>query len=232
MHSERRLVPDDHAASMEHLLGALMDHRPPCGVVHLGAHHGQEVDAYRAAGCERIVLVEANPEHCAVLEERFGGDPDVEVLNYAVAEASGTATLHLYASRSGDTQSASLLPLGHFREVGTIKPTGVVEVPAIRLDDLYDRHGLDPAVHDLLTLDVQGAEVLALRGGAHVLPRLRAVICEVALVELYEGAPLENVVDDLLAGHGYRRLESLYYELTDVEGRRYPAWGDGLFARS
>ena len=231
MAPERRIVPDDHVASIEYLLAALARYRPPRGAVHVGAHHGEEVGAYLAAGCREVVLVEANPEHCAVLEERFAGDPRVRVLNYAVSDSAGTAELNVYASRSGDTQSASLLPLGHFREVGTLRPAGVVEVAAIGLDDLFDRHGLDPGVHDLLTLDVQGAELLALRGGAAVLPRLRAVIAELALVELYEGAPLEAAVDEALASHGYRRLDSLYYELTDVRGRTYPAWGDGLFVR-
>ena len=232
MHAERRIGPDDHVASIEHFLALLCEHRPPAAVVHLGAHHGQEVAAYRDAGCEEVVVVEANPEHCAVLQERFANDGRVRVLNYAVAEHSGTARLNVYASRSGDTQSASLLPLGHFREVGTVKPAGAVEVPAITLDELYERHALDPRTHDLLVVDVQGAELLALRGGARVVPKLSAVLCEVALVELYEGAPLEHVVDTLLSEWGYRRLDSLYYELTDVRGQCYPAWGDALFVRS
>ena len=217
-------------ASIEHFLTVLDP--APAGVVHVGAHHGQEVASYFAAGCEHVALVEANPDHCALLRERFGADPRVQVLEYAVSDTPGTATLRLHASRSGDTQSSSLLALDRFKETGTIRALGTVDVPAITLDALYECHELDPAVFELLVLDVQGAEALALRGAAGVLAQVRAVLCEVQLIELDAGAPLVDEIDALFAAAGFMRADSLYYALTDTEGRRRVAWGDGLFVRA
>jgi FkbM family methyltransferase len=228
---ERRIVPDDHVASIEHFLAVLADHGAPAGVVHVGAHEGQEVDAYLRAGCERVALVEANPEHCATLRERFAARAEVTILEYAVTDVTGRARLHLHASRSGDTQAASLLGLKRHREVGVLRTPGTIDVPAITLDDLFARHALDPERYDLLTLDVQGVELRVLHGGGRVLGSLRAVVCEVALMELYDGTPAEETVVDALAAHGLGRIDALYYEMTDVAGRSFPAWGDGLFLR-
>lgn len=223
---------DDHVASIEHFLGMLEPLLTLSGVVHVGAHEGQEVASYLAAGCERVVLVEANPVHCATLRERFAHEPRVTVLEYAVTDATGTVELRLHASRSGDTQSSSLLALKTFADVGTLRAMGTVAVPAITLDDLFERHGLDPVVHELLVVDVQGAEGLVLRGGARALEDLRAVLTEVELEELYAGAPPEEEIAALLAGAGFELVDSVYYELSDVEGRRRVAWGDGLFVRA
>lgn len=217
-------------ASIEHFLSVLAP--APRGVVHVGAHHGQEVASYFAAGCERVALVEANPEHCAVLRERFGDDPRVRVFEYAVTDTPGTATLRLHASRSGDTQSSSLLALERFKDVGTLRALGTIDVPAVTLDGLFAEHGLDAAAYDLLVLDIQGAEAMALQGAPAVLSRVRAVLCEVQLIELYAGAPLEGEIDALLAAAGFVRRDSLYYSLRDVEGREDVAWGDGLFVRA
>jgi FkbM family methyltransferase len=224
---ERRIVPDDHVASIEHFLAALPF--TPSGVVHVGAHEGQEVAAYLRAGCQRIVLVEANPEHCATLRRRFAAVPEVRVLEYAVSDAGGRAELRLHASRSGDTQSSSLLPLKRFADAGTLRAAGTVAVTAVTLDELFARHALDPAVHELLVLDVQGAEAAVLRGAAATLPRLRAVLCEVELVELYEGAALEDEIVAALAAAGFACVDRLYYELADARGGREAAWGDALF---
>jgi FkbM family methyltransferase len=227
---EPRIVPDDHVASIEHFLAALPF--APSGVIHVGAHEGQEVASYLRAGCARVVLVEANPEHCATLRRRFADVPQVTVLEYAVSDACGPAELRLHASRSGDTQSSSLLALKRFADVGTLRAAGTVAVTAITLDELCARHAIDPAAHELLVLDVQGAEGHVLRGAAQVLPRLRAVLCEVELVELYDGAPLEAEIVERLAAAGFARIDALYYELADARGRRGVAWGDGLFVRA
>jgi FkbM family methyltransferase len=59
------------------------------GVIHLGAHQGQEVDQYLAHGYERIVLVEPNPDACRILRERFKSRPEIEVIEAAALEECG-----------------------------------------------------------------------------------------------------------------------------------------------
>jgi len=221
---ELRVVPDDHVASIEHFLGVLG--APQAAVIHVGAHEGQEVAAYVAAGARSIVLVEANPRHVATLRERFAGTPEVRIAGCAVGAEPGTAQLRLHTSRSGDTQSASLLELAELGEVGTVRTEGAIEVEVRTLDDVAAGEACD-----LLVVDVQGAELLALRGATELLRRVRAVVCEIELRPLYAGAPAEEAIVELLGAAGLERADALYYELTTAAGERRLAWCDVLFVR-
>jgi hypothetical protein len=59
--------------------------------------------------------------------------------------------------------------------------SGVQRVPALRLDDLATEWRLKPPF--LLKLDVQGAEVQALRGARKVLAETNVVICEADIAD-------------------------------------------------
>jgi FkbM family methyltransferase len=229
---ERRTAPDDHRASIEHFLDRMRDVGPLGTVVHVGAHVGEEVEAYRAHDAERIVLVEANPASCDNLRARFDGASDIDVLHAAAADHDGEARLLLHTNARGGTESASLLPM---RELARIVPSlntpAAVEVPAHRLDSILASAAVDPVDVGLLVLDVQGAELQVLRGASRALRGIRAVLTEVALIDLYEGAALEREVVDELRRAGFDPIDALYYELYEGE-RRFPAWGDVLFARA
>jgi FkbM family methyltransferase len=227
--SERRIVADDHGATIEHFLSRLP--APPETVVHIGAHMGEEVEAYRRHGARRIVLVEASPGNVAALRERFDAAADVEVLHAAATDHDGVERLLLHTNRRGETESASLLPMKRLGEiVSTLRTEDEVEVPAARLDTLLERAAVDPAAIDLLVLDVQGAEARVLRGAPRALAGLRALLTEVALIDLYEGAALEGEIEPLVLDAGLVAADALYYELYEGEDR-FPAWGDRLFVR-
>jgi FkbM family methyltransferase len=227
--SRRPIAPDDHKATIDHFLlrvpGQLRT------VVHVGAHTGEEVDAYRRHGAQRIVLVEANPDSYELLTRRYGSDLKVDVFHAAVTDHDGTETLLLHTNAQGRTESASLLPMKRLGEiVTTLRTERAVEVPALRLDSLLDELGVEPAAIGLLVLDIQGAELAALRGASQTLRAVPAVLTEVALIELYEDAATEEDVAKLLADAGFAPLDGLDYELYEGE-RRFRAWGDRLFVR-
>ena len=78
-------------------------------VMHIGAHHGQEADTYRALGAKRVTWVEANPAVVPVLRQ------NVEPLGHSVITT-------LVTDRTGDIvdfyitnneQSSSSSVLGH-----------------------------------------------------------------------------------------------------------------------
>ena len=73
-------------------------------------------------------------------------------------------------------------------------------VQCVRLDDWSSDHGVQP---DLLWLDLQGAELDALRGAEVVLERVRLIHSEVSVIEEYEGCALYHEVRSWLAQHGF-----------------------------
>jgi len=224
------IAQDDHRATIEHFLSVLSE--PLETVVHVGAHAGEEVDAYRRHGAQRILLVEANPASCEALAEAFGADADIDVFHAAVTDHDGTDQLLLHTNTRGETESASLLRMKRLGEiVSTLHTEGAVEVPATTLDRLLEEAGVDLSTVGLLALDVQGAELSALRGAPRTLSAVSAVLTEVALTELYEGAAGADEVETVLVNAGLSEVAGLDYELYEGD-RRFRAWGDRLFVRT
>ncbi|WP_051341142.1 FkbM family methyltransferase [Azospirillum halopraeferens] len=192
----------------------------PRGVVHVGAHRGREADAYRAMGAGPILFVEANPALADALAGRFAGADDVHVESCAAGEAPGRAVLHI---TSGD-QSSSLLPLGlHRRIYPSITEVGRIEVTVRPLDEIVERSGRAFTDFNVLNMDIQGAELLALRGAPRLLEHIEAVNLEVNFAELYEGCAQIEDVEAHLTGAGFRRVA--------MTCPYHPTWGDALYVR-
>lgn len=190
---------------------ALLDHHrvDRRGVLHVGAHYGLELEAYLACGFQRITYVEANPQVWERLEEHVGfwrrwGEvmassygarpPRLEVLRAAASDHVSVARLHVTECPG---QSSLMAPA----DPG-IRVLGEVEVATARLDDLVE----DPGAYSLLVLDIQGAELQALRGAPRLLEQARMAVVEVNYKRRYQGCPLALEVDEFMEERGYRAV--------------------------
>lgn len=72
-------------------------------------------------------------------------------------------------------------------------------------------------------LDIQGAELLALKGFGQELEKVEAIYCEVNIKELYENCSQIDELDEFLFAQGLVRV--------DQEMTRH-GWGDALYIRS
>jgi FkbM family methyltransferase len=190
------------------------------GVVHVGANRGDEIATYDAMGVTRVVFVEANPDLAAGLRARFAARPDVTIFDFAAGEAPGEAEFHL----TSFDQSSSLLKLKRHAEIyPEIVETKTITVPVRRLDDALAQADLAAARFDLLNLDIQGAELMAMRGCPDLVGRVGAINCELAFEELYEGCALAPQIDTHLAGFGFVRLATAT--------PYHPSWGDGFYVK-
>jgi FkbM family methyltransferase len=70
----------------------------PYGIIHVGAHYGQEVPTYRQCGFASITLVEPDPDNCAIIRAAY---PDVPLLQLACAADDGIATFQRNARDCG-----------------------------------------------------------------------------------------------------------------------------------
>lgn len=192
----------------------------PRGIIHVGAHEGQELDAYRRMGLESILFVEANPVLYEKLAHRLAGEPGVRVVHRAITDQDGPVTLRV----ASFDQSSSVLPLAEHQTVYPgIVEVGQVTVRGSTLDTLAAELGLDPAAHNLLHLDIQGAEGLALKGAARLLSSIEGVRVELNFAELYAGCAQIEEIDDRLAAAGLQRRATL--------SGYHASWGDGFYAR-
>jgi FkbM family methyltransferase len=190
----------------------------PTGVLHVGAHEAEELVAYQTAGWGPVVWVEGLPEKAAQLQDRLRGARDQHVLPALVWDSDGEI---LTMRRTNNNQSSSVLPMGtHVFEHPEVHVAEEVALPTTRLDTLL----AGTAHHfDFVNLDIQGAELRALRGLGDRLGGVRWIYCEVNEKPLYVGAPLVEELDAYLATFGFRRV--------DTQMTRH-GWGDALYVHA
>ena len=193
---------------------------PRKGVIHVGAHAGSEVSVYKQIGFEKIVLIEANPALCSILRNKFEHDASVTVLHCAVSDRNGRAKLNL----TSFDQSSSLLPLKRHSEIyPTITKIAEIEVPGRTLDHLLFELSVDPSDYNFINIDIQGAELLALKGALLTLKGIDAINIEVNFEELYEGCALFEEVNGFLGSQGFCRAS--------ISTPHHPTWGDAFYVR-
>ncbi len=157
----------------------------------IGAHVGNRVSSWLRLGA-RVIAVEPQADCMRVLRALYGRDSRVELLDFALGESAGSATLHV----SSRTPTVSSLSPGWMSEVtrdrrfASIDWDQTVQVEVQTLDALLTRYGV-PA---FCKIDVEGFELDVLRGLSRPLPALsfeyipvakdRAVHCVERLAQL------------------------------------------------
>lgn len=190
------------------------------GAIHVGGHKGEEIPAYEASRAERVFVVEANEALYRELRERRSSVCQLKVAHAAATNYNGTATFYI----ANNDMSSSLLPMTRHSDLYPgIGAVAKEIVPARTLDALLEEHGERAADYNFLNLDIQGAELMALQGAFATLPSIDWIICEVSRIELYEGCPLAQDIEDFMASQGFRKLEEMFAFSHD--------WGDMFFGR-
>jgi FkbM family methyltransferase len=226
------ITEQDHYHDLKNIFEhEALRHIAKVGVVHVGADVGQEVGQYFNYGFENIILIEANPECYKILLSKFGDDPRIRVFNYAICDKQGTVDFHIHTSRSGSTEPASILAMKRFKEiVKTLHTTKTIQVPAVTLDALFEKHQIAFTAYNFINIDIQGAELLAFRGAQKLLSSIEVIVSEVNVVEMYENGALEGDVVEFLDKQGFDRMHAIYHALYD-ENSTFPAWGESLFVK-
>jgi FkbM family methyltransferase len=170
-------------------------------IVDIGAHAvASDPPAFAGLlqdGHADVVGFEPNPAALADLNARKG--PHETYLPHAVGDG-GSHTLHfceLPTMNSLLAPNRKVLELFHgFGEWGRV--VGTASVETVRLDDLEETRDAD-----LIKLDIQGAELMALRHGVERLRAAVAVQTEVEFLPMYVDQPMFADVDQFIRQHGF-----------------------------
>ncbi|NES90718.1 FkbM family methyltransferase [Okeania sp. SIO2B9] len=193
----------------------------PRGIIHVGAYEGKDIKTYQGLNISKILFIEANPTVFERLKTNIAEvSIDVQAVNYAISNQNGK--VKLYVNSMG--QSSSILPLKFYRNIyPNIKETHQLTVESKTLDTLLSELGLTPADFNILNLDIQGAELLALQGATNLLKYIDAVYTKINYEELYEGCALAEKIDEFLAQTGFGKIA--------VATPFHPSWGDAFYVR-
>jgi FkbM family methyltransferase len=192
----------------------------PKGVIHIGAHEANELDKYITLGFQKILYIEANSQLAFKLKAKFQGLSNIMVAHAAITDHNGTINLKI----TSFDQSSSILSLALHKEIyPDIQQIGEETVLARTLDLLLFELDLDPSDFNFLALDIQGAELLALKGSISTLRHIDAVQTEFSFAELYEGCALLPDLDKFMTLQGFGRSE--------IVTPHHPTWGDAFYIR-
>jgi FkbM family methyltransferase len=189
----------------------------PCGVIHVGAHHGQEYPLYKKLGFEKIIMFEPVPH--SFDQMMLNTDGKVEAYQCALGNENKKIMMNIEYANQG--QSSSILkPKLHLTQYPHIKFDELqYEVDMCRLDDL----AIETHFCNFLNIDVQGYELEVLKGAKETLKTIDFIITEVNNDEVYENcAKVADIDKWLYINCGMVRA------ITNWEGT---TWGDALYIK-
>ena len=187
------------------------------GIVHIGAHYGEEIQDYVEKGIQKITLFEPLSKNFDILSQRMQKvNADIKGYQVALGSEKGTATMYL---SSNEAQSSSILkPKQHLELHPDVLFEGTEDVEVDLLDN-YDLRGAN-----FINIDVQGYELEVFKGSTKTLNQIDYIYCEVNRDEVYEGAPMVEELDEFLGEYGFVRVETKWPET-------YYTWGDALYIK-
>lgn len=185
------------------------------GILHVGAHECEEIVQYdQYLSRDNMLWVEALPDKVAFCKSRF---PGVFIENAVVSDCVETVTFH----RSNNGQSSSFLEFGthsfHHPQVHYVEEFSA-ETQLLR--DILPKYRIP---YNFVNLDIQGAELKALKGMESYLPYIKYIYTEVNADYVYKGCAIVTELDEYLNQFGFRRVETSWCG-------NY-GWGDAFYIK-
>lgn len=198
----------------------------PNGVLHVGAHKGQEAQLYYSKGAKKTVWVEALPRIYDELVNHLRQFPDAYALKACVSDVDDSEVEFFVSSdeaRNEGMSSSFLKPKTHLVAHPSVKFESSLKLRTTRLDTLLENEVIDILDGlDFLAMDLQGAELLALKGLGDLLNQFKWVYLEVNRAELYEKCAQVDEIDTYLREFNFVGLETQWTGF---------GWGDKLYVK-
>lgn len=191
----------------------------PKGVLHVGAHECEELPFYTD-------FLNINKENCIwidALERKVKEATEKGIPNVYHGVITDKDNDEIVFHVSNNDQSSSVLEFGtHAINHSWVKYVEDIKQKTITLDTFFKQNNLEPSLYDFWNFDIQGAELLALKGANEILKYAKAIYLEVNTEEVYKGCGLMSEIDLFLSKKGFLRV------LTQITSAN---WGDALYVR-
>jgi len=189
------------------------------GIIHLGAHLGEEAKDYHESGVERVIWVEGNPSLIDSLKKNVSAYALNEVVNLLISDKDNSPVTFNVTEFS---QSSSILELGITKEIHNTNIIERVPLTAYRLDSFIAKNEINIGNYNFLNIDLQGYELVAMKSMGKYLDYMDWVYTEVNVKPLYKNCALLYEIDLFLLHKGFERVD--LFMTTHF-------WGDALYRR-
>lgn len=188
------------------------------GAFHIGAHECEEMGFYKKIGLNEKDIIWIDAIDSKVLKAQNRGVQNV--YNAVVTDKDDDEVMF---NISSNFQSSSVLEFGtHSKEHSHVVYVNKIKMKTITVDSFFERNNLDSSKYNFWNFDIQGAELMALKGAKKSIENADVLYLEVNEKELYKGCGLINEIDDYLKEFNFKRV------LTKITRH---GWGDALYIR-
>ena len=190
------------------------------GIIHLGAHLLEERGDYENEGISNVIWVEGNPEIYQQGLKLLKDYKNHQLYNYLIADKDGAEVTFNIANSS---QSSSIFEFDKHKEYHPdIEYVGKIVLKTATMKSILSENNIDIGNYNFLNLDLQGAELLALKSFGDLLNHIEFIYTEVNVASTYIDNPFLNEIDEYLSIFGFRRYE---LQLAGDAGRAAQAAG-------
>lgn len=188
-------------------------------IFEIGACEGEDSIRYsRLFPQSQIYAFEPLPKNFELITKNIEkyNVKNVEVFNKALSEKNDSAEFYVSNGTPkgmtvsdwdfGNKSSSLLPPEEHTNIVEFIKFEEKIWVQTITLKSFCQQSEIDGI--DFIHMDVQGAELLVLKGADNLISNIKVIWLEVAKISLYKGQPLVNDIEEFMSAHDFYLAKS------------------------
>jgi FkbM family methyltransferase len=191
------------------------------GIIHIGAHDCEErfkyLSRFNEVTDDDIIWIDALKHK---VEEMQSKNSSIRIYNECIGNNDNESVIFKVTN---NYQSSSFLSLKeHLIEHPDIHEIAQIEMKTKTLKTFYDQNNLKYDKYNFMALDIQGAELLALKGASEILNTVDYIYIEVNTKELYESCALLPEIDEYLFSFGFSRDNILMTE---------HGWGDAFYTK-
>ena len=188
------------------------------GVFHVGAHECEELSLYNSLGLtnDDVVWIDA-------LDSKVEDAKNKGVPNVYKAVITDKDDENVTFNVSNNCQSSSVLEFGtHSQEHPWVVFVNKTEEKSITVDTFFNRNNIDCSKYNFWNFDIQGAELMALKGAVKNIQYASVLYIEVNINEVYKNCALIPEIDVFLEEYKFKRV---FTHITEH------GWGDAIYIK-
>lgn len=195
-------------------------------IFEIGACEGEDSIRYsKLFPNSSIYTFEPLPENQKLIEQNFKkfNVVNARLFGVALSNFEGETDFHVSSADQnllseyqnvnwnfGNKSSSLLTPEKHSEEVEFIKFDQLIKVKTNTLSNFCQKSSID--LIDIIHMDVQGAELMVLKGANEYIKKIKVIWMEVSNVEYYKGQPLASDVENFMKKNNFMLLKDTLVE--------------------
>jgi FkbM family methyltransferase len=189
------------------------------GILHIGAHDCEEKKFYNNIGVndDNIIWIDALESKVNQCKNKGINN----IYNYVITDKDYN---DIVFNVSNNYASSSILDMEtHLIKYPHINYIDKIHMKSITIDTFIQKHNINSSILNFWNFDIQGAELLALKGSNNNLKYADVLYLEVNKDYLYKNCALVNEIDDYLINYNFNRVETVWCD---------NGWGDAIYVKS